>query len=114
MVYRLLADENVDYWVVHRLEHYGHDVEHVDRAPELGKGSSDEEIAAYSIADDRLILTNDDDFLREFCSDDYCGLLFIEDETLSSATIADIVHAISEHVGQDEIEDVFYVSTNWL
>jgi len=96
VVYRLLADENVD------------------RIPTLGKGADDEEIATYSIDDDRSILTSDDDFLREFDASEHAGLLFIEDETFSSATIADVVHAISEHVGQDEIEDVFYVSTNRL
>lgn len=70
MVYRLVADENVDYRVVHRLEHYGHDIEHVDRVPTLGKGSNDEAIAAYSLDENRLTLTNDD-FLREFDAEEY-------------------------------------------
>lgn len=113
-MYRLLADENVDYWLVYRLEHYGHDVEHVDRVPELGKGSDDGEIAAYSIENDRLIHTSDDDFLCEFGPEEYHGLLFIEDETLSSTTIADVAHAISEYVEQADIDDVLYVNTNWL
>lgn len=37
MTFRVLADENVDQRVVHRLDHYGHDVEHVDFVSDLGK-----------------------------------------------------------------------------
>ncbi|MEF8843237.1 MAG: DUF5615 family PIN-like protein [Haloarculaceae archaeon] len=48
MTYRLLLDENVEYEVLHRLENYGHDVEHVDFVPGLGKGTDDDSIAQYS------------------------------------------------------------------
>lgn len=41
MVYRLILDENVEHEVLHRLENYGHDVEHVDFVPSLGKGTDD-------------------------------------------------------------------------
>jgi hypothetical protein len=64
--------------IVHRLEHYGHTIKHVDYVPELGKGTNDDAIATYSLDTDRLILTNDDDFLREFGAGDYRGLLFVE------------------------------------
>jgi hypothetical protein len=30
MSLRLLADENADHRVVHRIEQFGHDIEHVD------------------------------------------------------------------------------------
>jgi predicted nuclease of predicted toxin-antitoxin system len=81
---------------------------------ELGKSTTDDVIAAYSLDTDRLILTNDDDFLREFDASAYCGLLFIEDETLTSETISDIVHALSEHIDHEQADGVLYVSTNWL
>ena len=48
MAYRLLLDENVESEVLHRLENYGHDVVHIDFAPELGKGTADSSIAEYS------------------------------------------------------------------
>lgn len=114
MAYRIVADENIDHRIVHRLEHYGHDVEHVDYADALGKGTDDATIAAYSTARDRLILSNDDDFLREFDSDDYRGLLFIEDDSLSGTAVADIVHAMAGSVGHEQANGVLYVSTNWL
>ena len=45
MAYRLILDENVEHEVFHRLENYGHDVEHVDFVPDLGKGTADHPIA---------------------------------------------------------------------
>lgn len=47
MAYRLILDENVEQEVFHRIENYGHDVEHVDFVPELGKGAADHPIARY-------------------------------------------------------------------
>ena len=114
MSFRILADENVDHRVVHRLRHYGHDVEHVDFIAELGKGADDESIAQYSLSANRLLLTSDDDFLTDFPEDAYSGLLFIEDETLSAEQTSDIVHSIAEIVSQEDIEGVFYISRQWI
>lgn len=114
MSFRLLADENVDHRVVHRLRHYGHDVEHVDFVPDLGKGIGDRRIARYSLDEDRLILSSDDDFLADVDEDQYRGLLFIEDETLDPEAVAEIVHSISELVDHERIEGIFYVSLDWL
>lgn len=114
MSFRILADENVDHRVVHRLRHYGHDVEHVDFVAELGKGTSDESIARYSRSSNRLLLTNDTDFLTDFDEEAYNGLLFLEDETLSTEQVSDIVHAIAEVVNQETVQGVFYVSREWL
>ena len=71
MVYRLILDENVEHDVLHRLDNYGHDVEHVDFVPSLGKGTKDHPIAQYSLETDRLIVTYDDDFVLEIDEDDY-------------------------------------------
>lgn len=38
MAYRLVLDENVEHEVLHRLENYGHDVQHVDFVPNSAKG----------------------------------------------------------------------------
>lgn len=112
MSLRLLADENVDHRIVHRLEHYGHDVEHVDFVSELGKGVDDERIVAYSLETDRAILTSDSDFLVAFDASEYGGLLFVEDETLTVSEVADIVDAIDGAI--DDADGLFYVSSNWL
>lgn len=59
------------------------------------------------------MLTNDEDFLRAFGSSDFTGVLFIDDESLSASTVADIVSEILAAV-DDPDGRVFYVSENWL
>ena len=69
--YRLLLDENIEHEVLDRLVDAGHNVEHVDTVANLGKGASDTELAAYSVATDRAIVTYDDDFIEEVPPTDY-------------------------------------------
>lgn len=49
MTYRLVLDENIEHEVLHRLKNYGHDAEHVDYEPSLGKGIGDTSIAEYPL-----------------------------------------------------------------
>lgn len=114
MAYRLILDENVEHEVLHRLENYGHDVEHVDIVPELGKGTDDHPIAQYSYDADRVIVTYDDDFVLELSESDYHAVLYIHDAELSVKDVADIVHAISRHYPQDEIQGLEYIGQGWL
>lgn len=114
MVYRLVLDENVEHEVLHRLENYGHDVEHVDFVPELGKGTSDHPIARYSRDNDRVIVTYDDDFVLEVDEGTFRAVLFLDDATLSVEQVADIVHAVSQHYPQAELRGLEYVGTEWL
>jgi predicted nuclease of predicted toxin-antitoxin system len=114
MVYRLILDENVEHEVFHRLENYGHDVEHVDFVPELGKGAADHPIARYSLANDRVIVTYDDDFVLEVDEETYRAVLYFDDATLSVEEVADIIHAVSQHYPQAELQGLEYVSEEWL
>lgn len=93
MSFVIVADENVDHRVVHTLRNLGHVVDHVDFVSTLGKGSTDEAIAAYSLEHDHLIL---------------------EDDRLPPGEVAEIVHSISKQVSQSDIDDVFFVSPSWL
>jgi hypothetical protein len=58
---RCLADESVDSAITRRLRREGHDVRSV---AEEYPGSSDEEVAAIALADERILLTEDRDFGR--------------------------------------------------
>jgi len=111
---RILADENVDRQVVERLTAEGIDIEHVDRIEALGKGAGDSAVATYSTAHDRLLLTNDDDFLRELPPDDRPPILLCASDSFSSRTVAEIVLRIDELVEHDEIQDLVYVTRRWL
>lgn len=114
MVYCLLLDENVEHEVHHRLENYGHDVEHVDFVHELGKGTDDYPIARYSGETGRVIVTYDDDFALEVDETEYDGTLYVNDATLSVKEVADIIHAVSQDYPQSEIDGLEYIGDEWL
>jgi len=114
MAYRLILDEIVEHEVLHRLENYGHDVEHVDFVPSLGKGAGDHPIAQYSVETDRIIVTYDDDFVLEVDEGDYRAVLYFDDATLSVKQVADIVHAVSQHYPQEDLRGLEYVGAEWL
>jgi hypothetical protein len=113
-MYRLLIDESVEHEVYQRLENYGHEVEYVDFVGSLGPGSTDSQVAAYAQETDRLIVTYDDDFWTEPDATDHAGVLAFEDATISAKGVADILHAASEHVPQDEIRGVRKLGREWL
>ena len=114
MAYRLILDENVEHEVCHRLENYGHDVEHVDFVPELGKGTADRPIARYSLDTDRVIVTYDDDFVLTVDDELYRAVLYFDDATLSVEQVADIIHTVSQNYPQTELQGIEYVGEEWL
>ena len=114
MVYRLLLDENVEHEVGHRLENYGHDIEHTDFIPELGKGTDDFSLAKYARETDRILLTYDDDFVLKLSPNEVDTIFYISDASLQTDTVADIVDTVSKHYPQEEIEGVEYIGAEWL
>lgn len=114
MAYPLVLDENVEHEVGHRLENYGRDAEHVDFLPALGKGTDNSSIADYSLEVDRLIVTDDDDFALEVDEQDYRAVLYIHDASLTVKQVADIIHAVSQHYPQAELEGLVYLGREWL
>lgn len=114
MSYRLLLDENVEFEVLDRLEKAGHDVEHVELSPRLGKGATDEALASYSIETDRTIVTYDDDLVREIPADRYRAVLFFEDQTLSAEEVAGVVHAMSLVYPHEAVWGIQKTGREWL
>ena len=108
--YRILSDENIEPSLVRQLRKLGHDVERV--VDVLGSGVSDDAVAGYAEEDDRLVLTHDDDLIREVDMS-VTGVLLQVDDSLSAKEVGDIVHEISEYIDQDEVE-LEYVSRNWI
>ncbi|PSQ04888.1 hypothetical protein BRC95_07600 [Halobacteriales archaeon QS_5_68_33] len=113
MAYRLLLDENLEHEVLDRLDGR-HDVEHVDLAPELGKGSNDEALARYSVETDRAIVTYDDDFIGDVPPDQYRAVLFFEADTLPAADVAAIIDAMSDVYPYEQVEGLQKVGREWL
>lgn len=114
MPYRLLLDENVEHEVLGRLERAGHDVEHVDLSPGLGKGATDEALARYSTETDRTIVTYDDDFVRGVPADRYRAVLFFEDQSLSAEEVAHIIHTMSLVYSHEDVMGLQKTGREWL
>lgn len=113
MTYRLLADENVERATVTYLQKLGHDIEGIGAIDELGLGATDEAIASYARTQDRVILTQDDDFIPDRDADAVPGVLFQPDQTLTAREVGDAVHELAQHVDQSDLT-LEYVSTAWL
>jgi len=113
MAYRILADENIERATVTYLRKLGHDVEWIRDVSDLGVGSSDTAIASYATSENRLILTQDDDFFTELDLSQSPGVLFQKDQTLAAREVGDIVHELSEYLDQKDVT-LEYVSSNWL
>lgn len=114
MSHRLLLDENVEHEVQYRLRHYGYDVAHVDFEPTLGKGASDESLADFSRDQERLIVTDDDDFVLDIDEDAFHGVLYLPDASAPAADVADMVHAMLEVHPQEELAGLQFVGADWL
>lgn len=112
--YRLLFDEDVEHEVMDRLERLGHDGEHVDTVSELGKGSSDTDIGAYSIETDRFIVTYDDDFVLELDPAEYRAVLYFDDETTPAEQVAAIIDSMASHYPPDQVNGVVEMGREWL
>ena len=113
MPYRILADENVELATVNYLEKLGHDAVMVKDVADLGTGSIDPEIATYSRQHNRLILSQDKDFLSTVDPTDTAGVLAQRDQQLSARQVGDIIDRMATHIPQDEVV-LEYVNTNWL
>lgn len=113
MTYRLLADENVERATITYLRKLGHDVEAVGSIDDLGLGATDEAIASYARTHDRVILTQDDDFVTDLDIETTAGVLFQPDQTLTARDVGDIIHELTQHVDQSDLT-LEYVSTAWL
>ncbi|MEE6210014.1 DUF5615 family PIN-like protein [Salarchaeum sp. III] len=113
MGYRILADENVERATINYPRKLDHNVEWVGDIEELGLGTDDGAIATYGRETNRLILTQDDDFVTQPDSGDTAGILFQKDQTLSAQEVGDIVHELSGYIDQSEVT-LEYVSRNWL
>lgn len=61
MSYRILCDEHVAPQTTRYLNRSGHEAVHVQDA--LSLGVDDDDVAAYAVAENRALLTNDQGFL---------------------------------------------------
>jgi len=95
MSYRILCDENAEPQVVLYLERQGHTAVYVPEV--LGKGATDAEIAERARKKDRVVLTNDKDFLDTNRFPNVTVLYYSYNEA-SAYEIAEAVEEVAENV----------------
>lgn len=113
MGYRIVADENVEPATRRHLDARGHDIEWVGDVSSLGLGVADEKIVAYANREERLILTQDDDFFTRIDVEETAGVLYQQDQQLSAEEVATIVDEMARYLDQSTVT-LEYVSRNWL
>jgi hypothetical protein len=97
MTYRVLCDENVPKRTVEHIDEFGIDVVHVSDRP--GAGSTDVRVARFALERDRLLLTNDDDFLDEAAYPDVT-VLYYPDNSVDSYELAERVEEVTSLVSE--------------
>lgn len=110
----ILLDEHVEHEVYHRLQKYGHEVEHIHFHDTLQKGDEDSALADYSLTNDVLIVTYDDDFERKYDHSEYWGVLFFSDDDWPATEVADTVHRILELYDETTLRQMNVVGREWL
>lgn len=116
--YRVLVDENVEH-LESDLRTQGHDAEHVEQVPVLGRGAADHaDIVPYLQRSGRSILTYDSHFTGQASVIDPSelpGVLYVPDESLSRNQIVRIINLMSDVLPPTAFEGrVQHVTRSWL
>jgi predicted nuclease of predicted toxin-antitoxin system len=95
---RFLADESVDFAIVHALRQAGHDVMSI---AEARPGSSDDEVASLATSTNRILLTEDRDFGRLVYANQRAlvGVVFMRYPAVARQRFASSVVALVESEG---------------
>lgn len=112
--YRLLLDEHIEHSARARLRDDGHDVDHVDFVPSLGKGADDGKIAQYSLDSRRAIVTHDTDFIEKLPESTFHAALLFEDESLSSRELSIIINNMAKVYPFEELRGLQKTGRDWL
>jgi hypothetical protein len=61
-----------------------------------------------------VIVTYNEDFVRELDAETFRAVLYFDDVSPSPAETVDIVHRLSEHYPEDELRGIESVGREWL
>lgn len=112
MAYRIICDEHVDQQIVTYLERDDHDAVHVETA--LSLSADDADIAASAREEDRVVLTNDEDFLD---TNEFPGitLLYYPDNELPEYELATMITELTRYYPtQADLPREVFVTEDYL
>jgi predicted nuclease of predicted toxin-antitoxin system len=110
----LLLDEMVEHEVMHRLENFGHDVEHVTVHNNICRGDSDRTLAEYSLEAERIVVTYDSDWVENLSDDQFHCAIVIGNERLSAKEVSQIVHNMCRTYPESQFRGLQKAGQNWL
>lgn len=114
MKLQILLDEQTDTKLQSILKNYGHNTKHILNIENLGKGSTDKEIAKYSKNNNRIILTYDNDFILNIQKTEYFGVLYNDKSELPPYKIACIIDTMSKYYQLKDFKGINYLDKKWL
>lgn len=95
-------DENVDHAIAHGLRLRGVDVTTATDAELIG--ASDPEHIAFALAEDRVVFTQDQDFLRHHqAGDEHAGIVYSQQGGRSIGEIVRFLHFLSDCLEPQEM-----------
>jgi len=110
----LLFDEDTEAKFARLCEKDGHDVERVVDVSKLGRGAADTEVRQYANATDRIVVTHDDDYVRETRSDGD-RTFYAPNQRLSAFELYRILSAVCDAVASTaDLPAVVYLTEDWL
>jgi hypothetical protein len=110
----LLFDEDTEAKFARLCEKDGHDVERIVDVSKLGRGSKDAEVRRYANSTDRIVVTHDDDYVRETQSHDD-RVFYAPNQRLSAFELYRILSAVCDAVSSaEDIPPVVYLTEDWL
>lgn len=107
-----LADEHVERAFVTALSDNGYDVETV--AGSEVSGAPDPDVVERARQAGRVILTNDDDFVRIADQRDHAGILLYSDQSHPPAAVVRGVNRLNRHLSHEAFEHHVEWPENWL
>lgn len=111
MAYRIICDEHIEQQIVTYLEREGHDAIHVETA--LSLSADDTDIAAYAREENRVVLTNDDDFLDTNEFPEITVLYYPDNEFPEYELAALVTELITYYPTQADLPRVVFVTEEY-
>ncbi|RXK47423.1 DUF5615 family PIN-like protein [Halorientalis pallida] len=106
------TDEHVPHAFVSALESNGFSV--VTAAGEHGQDTVDEELLAWCGDSDRVLVTNDRDFVELDEQVNHAGLVIYTSQAISPSDFARAIRRVDRQFGAKEMRDVLVWLDQWL
>ncbi|WP_254544508.1 DUF5615 family PIN-like protein [Halomarina pelagica] len=111
---RFLLDEHTERDLADKLVRDGHDVERVVALSDLGPGVPDDRVRSYARSTDRIVVTNDDDFVEVEADDRGCVFYYPNQRLASFDLYRIITNVVEAFPDRESFPSVVFLTEKWL